>query len=123
VKLPLLNAHVDCARLRASGGPASAHSSTRPKEVDVAKHEIDIGRLEKSISTVRDRLEVVAQSDDLAELIKLIRKPGWTTPAEFMLVHGVVETIGRQIDVIEHLQRDLLAGSRAVAAEGVHTTV
>ena len=93
------------------------------KEVDVAKHEIDIGRLEKSIATVRDRLEVLAQEDDLAELIKIIHKPGWTTPAEFMLVHGVVETIGKQVEVIEVLKRNLVEGSGQIAAEGVHTTV
>ena len=69
------------------------------------------------------RLEVLAQEDDLAELIKIIHKPGWTTPAEFMLVHGVVETIGKQVEVIEVLKRNLVEGSRQIAAEGVHTTV
>jgi hypothetical protein len=84
---------------------------------------MDIGRLEKSINTVSERLEVVAQGDDFAELIKIIRKPGWTTPAEFVLVHGIVETIGRQVEVIEHLKRDLLHGSRQVTAAGVETAV
>lgn len=85
------------------------------------RHELDVGRLEKHISTVRERLEVVAQGDDFEELIKIIRRPGWTTPAEFRLVLGIVETIGRQVDVIEHLKTGLLEGSRQVAAEGVQT--
>ena len=85
------------------------------------RHEHDIGRLEKSIDGLRERLDVLAQGDDFAELIKIIRQPGWTTPAEFRLVHGVVKTIGRQLEVIEHLKTDLLEGSRQVAAEAVHT--
>ena len=89
----------------------------------MAKHEIDIGRLEKSINGVRERMEVLAQGDDLAELIKLIRKPGWTTPAEFRLVYGVVQTINRQVEVIEHLQTDLLEGSRQVTAGRVEATI
>jgi hypothetical protein len=32
-----------------------------------------------------------------------------------------VKTIGRQLEVIEHLKTDLLEGSRQVAAEAVHT--
>lgn len=87
------------------------------------KHEVDIGRLEKSINGVRERIEVLAQGDDFAELIKSIRKPGWTTPAEFRLVYGVVQTINRQVEVIEHLKTDLLEGSRQVAAERVDATV
>ena len=85
------------------------------------RHELDVGRLEKHIYTVRERLEVVAQGDDFEELIKIIRRPGWTTPAEFRLVLGIVETIGRQVDAIEHLKTGLLEGSRQVAAEGVQT--
>ena len=85
-------------------------------------HDMDVGRLEKSINTVSERLEVVAQGDDFAELIKIIKKPGWTTPAEFTLVVGIVETIGRQIEVIEYLKRDLVHGSRQVAAGGVKAT-
>jgi hypothetical protein len=89
----------------------------------VGKNEHDIGRLEKSINGVVERLEVLAQGDDFAELIKIIHTPGWTTPAEFRLVHGVVNTIGRQLEVIEHLQTDLLEGSRQVAAERIDTRV
>ena len=85
------------------------------------RHELDIGRLEKHISTVRERLEMAAQGDDFEELLRIIRRPGWTTPAEFRLVFEIVETIGQQVVVIEHLKTGLLEGSRQVAAEGVQT--
>jgi hypothetical protein len=116
-----LNVDLDYASVRGSAAQLTANSSTRPKEFDMEMHKVDIGRLEKSIGGVRERLDVLAQGDDFEELIKIIRRPGWTTPAEFRLVHGIVETIGRQVAVIEHLKTELLESSRLVSAEGVRT--
>jgi len=81
----------------------------------VPKH--DIGRLEHTINGVRDRLSVLAEGEELPELIKIIHRPGWTTPAEFRLVSGYLDAITRQIEVIEHLNGALLDGSRMVAGE------
>jgi hypothetical protein len=116
-----LNETAGCARVgRRAAQPLCPPSDL--KEVAVERHELDIGRLEKHIDTVRERLEVVAQGDDFEELLTIIRKPGWTTPAEFRLVLGIVETIGRQVEAIEHLKRGLLEGSRQVA-EGARARV
>ena len=74
----------------------------------------DIGRLEKSINSVRDRLSTVAAEDDFLELIKIIHTPGWTTPAEFRLVHTLVEAIDRHVEVIDHLKHQLIETSQLV---------
>jgi hypothetical protein len=77
----------------------------------------DIGRLEKTIQTVRERLTEVAQDDEFLELIKIIHQPGWTTPAEYLFVNTIVQTLEQHIDIIGRLKGDLLTGSRQVVGE------
>lgn len=79
--------------------------------------EHDVGQLEKHIEQVQGRLRALVDEDRFAELIRIIRNPGWTTPAEFHLVNTGVEIVGRQIDVLEHLSIGLLEGSQKVSRE------
>jgi hypothetical protein len=82
------------------------------REVQVEDH--DVGRLESNIQQVQTRLREYIDRDRFSELIPIIKKPGWTTPAEFYLVATTVDTIGRQLDVIDQLTEGLLEGSRLV---------
>ena len=77
----------------------------------------DIGRLEKSIQGVRERLTEVAQDDEFLELIKIIHQPGWTTPAEFRFVSTILNTLDQHVETIGRLKTDLLTGAREVAKE------
>lgn len=77
--------------------------------------EHDIGRLETSIKELSDRLTVVAEQDDWIEIIRLTKTPGWTTPAEFLLVNTVVDTITLQVEVIDRLKGELLNANRQIA--------
>ena len=79
----------------------------------MAKH--DIGRLEERITEVRERLTATIEDDDFVELIKIIHRQGWTTPAEFHLVNTMVETIDLQVEIISRLKGELLEGSKLVA--------
>jgi hypothetical protein len=83
-----------------------------PREVSVEDH--DVGRLESNIQQVQTRLREYVDRDRFAELLPYIKKPGWTTPAEFYLVATTVDTIGRQLDVIDQMTEGLLEGSRLV---------
>ena len=53
-----------------------------------AEHH-DVAHLERRIDELRQNLATLAEDQDLAELIRQIRKPGYTTPAEFTLVLGL----------------------------------
>lgn len=75
----------------------------------------DVGQLEKNIEQVQVRLRALVDEDRYAELIRIIRKPGWTTPAEFYLVNTAVEIVGQQIEIIDQLSRGLLEGSQKVS--------
>jgi hypothetical protein len=77
----------------------------------------DIGRLEKSINSLRDHVSVLANEEEYLELIKIIRKPGWTTPAEFRLVTTLVETFDRQIQQLDTLKHDLINAAQIVGAK------
>jgi hypothetical protein len=74
----------------------------------------DVGQLERSIEQVQVRLRTLVDEDRFAELIRVIKKPGWTTPAEFYLVNTTVEIAARQIEIIDQLSIGLLEGSQKV---------
>ena len=77
----------------------------------------DVGQLEKNIEQVQVRLRALVEEDRYAELIRIIRKPGWTTPAEFHLVSSGIEIVGRQIEIIDQLSRGLLEGGQKVTVK------
>ena len=77
------------------------------------KHNID--RLEKQVRELNKTLSALTLQSDLEELIRIFRKPGWTTPAEFRLVTGVVEGMSIQVQAIAGLKQLLLTSSREIA--------
>lgn len=77
----------------------------------------DVGQLEKSIEQVQARLRMLVDEDRFAELIRIIRKPGWTTPAEFYLVNSGIDIVGRQIEIVDQLSRSLLEGGQRVSVK------
>jgi hypothetical protein len=51
---------------------------------------------------------------DLAELLKLIHQPPWTTPAEAMFALAIAESMLAQTKSLGELGRAFVAGGRAV---------
>lgn len=51
-------------------------------------HKIDIDRLDKKVDVISDLLAKLGDEDDLRRLVREWRKPGWTTPAEFIFGFG-----------------------------------
>lgn len=74
-------------------------------------------RLEKQISALSDALANLNSADDLRKLILLIRKPGWTTPAEFTFAAGLVDSMLAQTKVLNQMKDALLKGSDAVTLQ------
>jgi hypothetical protein len=83
-------------------------------------HNID--HLEGQLKELHYALKLLSEDDALLELIRIIRQPGWTTPAEFMLVTGVTEALHAHTRAMVGLKQTLLSGSRAIAASGVAQT-
>ena len=88
--------------------------------IQTAQH--DIARLESDIRKMNATLDALGthggessvNDESREELFKLIRRPGWTTPAEFQLVAAFVQTITAGAESLAQMHAALLAGSRAV---------
>jgi hypothetical protein len=78
-------------------------------------HKQELSHLQGRIEKLNENLRVLSADDDLIELIRLIKHPGWTTPAEFTLVSGIVDHMLQSVQTLTTLKSTLLAGSREVA--------
>lgn len=77
-------------------------------------HKIDIKKLEKKITSLSKALANLNSAADFRKLIQEWRRPGWTTPAEFLLVSGILDSMAGQIHALATLKGDLIKGSKAV---------
>jgi hypothetical protein len=94
--------------LAATGAVAAGEE----KEGVKAKH--DVKQLGERIDLLSRNFAKLASEKDFKELMLIIHKPGWTTPAEFALVHGIVESMLAHSAALVGLKESLLQGSRAV---------
>jgi hypothetical protein len=72
-------------------------------------------RLQANTNALLRLLADLANERALKELIKEYRRPGWTTPAEFLLVSSIVDSMSAQAKTLTGLRDNLLRGSRAIA--------
>ena len=70
--------------------------------------------LETKVKALSAQLKALADISDMEEMLVIIQGPGWTTPAEFALVSGVVDSIQGHVNNPTEMQKTLLPGSRAV---------
>lgn len=77
----------------------------------------DIKALEKKVTDLSNALAHLGTTDDLKELIRIIHGPGWTTPAEFLLVTSALESISAQTRIVTTQRQQLLAAAREVKPE------
>jgi len=74
--------------------------------------------LDKKVTELSDALAHLGKGTDLKELLRIIRKPGWTTPAELTFAVSIVDTLQVQVRGVEHLCSQLLEGARQVGVQG-----
>ncbi|CDG81292.1 hypothetical protein [Janthinobacterium agaricidamnosum] len=70
--------------------------------------------LDKKISDLSDALAHLGQGTTLKDLLKIIRFPGYTTPAEFAFSIAMVDAMQVQVNALEKAGQDLLAAGRLV---------
>lgn len=74
----------------------------------------DINKLAKNIRGLVAEIDKYAGDKRWNVLLELIYKKGWTTPAEYRLVSGIVGNMREQVKVLAKLQDTLMEGSQAV---------
>ena len=81
------------------------------------EHSNHIRDLEKKISALSDALAHLGKGTTLQELLRIIRFPGYTTPAEFTFNAAILDTMLVQANALEKLGQDLLAGAKQVVVK------
>ena len=79
-------------------------------------HKVDIKKLDKMATSLSEALADLSNADDFRKLILEWRRPGWTTPAEFIFVSGILRSMGTHAAALAQLKGDLMKGSRAVTS-------
>lgn len=74
--------------------------------------------LQKKITALSNALAKLGKGTDLRDLILIIRKPGWTTPAELRFAVAMVDNLQAQADLIAKTSKDLLTAAKAVELQG-----
>jgi hypothetical protein len=78
-------------------------------------HKEGIDRLEKRITTLKEALTNLSTDHDWEELSLIMRRPGWTTPAELAFAQGIVECLLTHTQALAQLKGVLVKGSGAVS--------
>jgi hypothetical protein len=77
--------------------------------------ELEIKDLDERLRGVQDHLRSIVERDQLAELVPIWRRPGWTTPAELFLVRESLAGLAAQV---AHLERGIDAAVRGADLVG-----
>ena len=70
--------------------------------------------LDKKITELSDALAHLGKGTSLHELLKIIRFPGWTTPAEFAFAVLAVDSMRAQVNILNTMNEQLLAAGKMV---------
>src|SRR5437660_11162518 len=76
--------------------------------------ERHIAHLETKIKSLSGQLLDVADGSAFDELLILMRRPGWTTPAEILFVEGIVNVMREQVQSLDCLKQVFCRGGRDV---------
>jgi hypothetical protein len=74
----------------------------------------DVTKLEGRINELSHSLKQLSNDGEMQELLQIIHRPGWTTPAEALLVSGIVDSMVAKTKTLMDLKHTLMAGSRAI---------
>lgn len=81
------------------------------------RHKIDIKNLEKRMTDLSDALAHLNNAEDWKRLILILHHPGFTTPAEFIFISSLVDSMRAQADALSKQQGALLKGCEAIIAK------
>lgn len=72
-------------------------------EHDAIHKRHDFDRLDKQLSDLLEVIDMMSdRKDSLKELIRIWRRPGWTTPAEFYFSDLTLESLVNQAKTLEY---------------------
>jgi hypothetical protein len=79
-----------------------------------ASHKAQIIALEGRLNQLNAKLASLASRNQVADLIPIIHRPGWTTVAEMAFAAGIVEAMLKHADAFAEVHGALMKGSQSV---------
>ena len=79
-------------------------------------HDNHVEVLDKKITELSNALAHLGKGTDLSELIRIIRFPGYTTPAEWALHVAILDSMQAQVKVLANLNAQLLAAGKLISS-------
>lgn len=76
-----------------------------------------IAQLEKGIETLHKSARAFAEDDGYTELLRIIRRPGWTTPAEIAFFLAIVDGMNAQVRELTRFKQELVGAANQVAVK------
>lgn len=76
-----------------------------------------VHELEKTIKGLGDALASFGRGSHLLELLRIVNRPGWTTPAELAFVNTILDSIAVQVRSLDRLQAELVEAARKVKSK------
>jgi hypothetical protein len=70
--------------------------------------------VEAKVTALSAALANLGRGTTLADIIKLIHFPGYTTPAEFALTIAMLDAMHAQVDALTKMQSELLAATKMI---------
>jgi len=80
----------------------------------MSDHDLHVSVVDKKVTALSNALADLGRGTSLRELLKIIRFPGYTTPAEFALTLAIVDAMAAQVSAMAKLENDLLAASKQI---------
>jgi hypothetical protein len=81
------------------------------------KHDDHVNILDKKITELSDALAHLGRGTDLKELLRIIKFPGYTTPAEFAFSVAILDSMQTQAAALTKQCAQLLAAGKLVVAD------
>jgi len=81
--------------------------------------EHDIRALEKKVTDLSDALAHLSTADDFRKLILILKRPGWTTPAELIFATTIVDSMTAHTRALTSQKQELMKGAEAVTSAKV----
>ena len=77
----------------------------------------DLAKLAKRVSALSNVLAKLGKGTDAQDLLIIIRKPGWTTPAELMFTNAMLDTVELQVQGLQATMAGLKNAAKQVAPQ------
>ena len=80
----------------------------------MSNHDARIKDLDKKITELSDALAHLGKGTTFQELLKIIRFPGYTTPAELAFNFAIVDSMQAHVTALAKLSQDFVSAAKLV---------